>query len=405
MRVRKPTPVGVRRFAVAAPSPRLLVNPWSVFLFVVCVGGAYSAAAQSPVTATEAPHTFSNLKSVRELPDGRVLVLDALELAVWVVDFASGTRTRVGRNGRGPGEYQWPGRLLALSGDSTALFDDASLRLLVIRPDGTPGGTLDRETGGPSAPRSALLAPVRAVDAQGRRYGVARFPAGTERAPPPDTVALERWAYDPARPDAERRDTVAWLPSTGLVAPRGRITRRAAYDVRPDWAVAPDGRVAIVQVSPYRVDFYLPNGTVRRGPVLPAEPIPVTAAVRRQFLTEAQRPVVYYFGDRNGGPGRFEPTRRWWIKDEDWDFPTHLPPFLPGGVRFAPDGRLWIERTTAPGRPATFDVVDERGAVVRQVELAPGERLLGFGKSVMYVVRTDEDELQYLRRRAYPRAP
>src|SRR5687767_14747278 len=55
-------------------------------------------------TATS-DESFSNITAVRELPDGRVVVADAKERRLAILDFARGTATQLGRSGGGPNEY------------------------------------------------------------------------------------------------------------------------------------------------------------------------------------------------------------------------------------------------------------------------------------------------------------
>ena len=83
------------------------------------------------------PFTF--VASVRELRDGRVLVLDRRDRLVLLVDFGSGTATAVGREGTGPGAYSQPGRLFPLPGDTTAIDDGPARRFVVVEPNGKTG--------------------------------------------------------------------------------------------------------------------------------------------------------------------------------------------------------------------------------------------------------------------------
>ncbi|HSL82924.1 MAG TPA: 6-bladed beta-propeller, partial [Thermoanaerobaculia bacterium] len=69
------------------------------------------------------PEDFGAIQTVRELPDGRVLVADPLSKAVYLVDLAGGRRTVIGREGQGPGEYRQPDAVWPLPGDSTLLVD------------------------------------------------------------------------------------------------------------------------------------------------------------------------------------------------------------------------------------------------------------------------------------------
>ena len=46
----------------------------------------------------------------------------------------------------------------------------------------------------------------------------------------------------------------------------------------------------------------------------------------------------------------------------------------------------------------SYDVFDGAGTLVRQVTLRPRSRVVGFGNGTVYLVRLDEDDLQYLER-------
>jgi len=74
------------------------------------------------------------------------------------------------------------------------------------------------------------------------------------------------------------------------------------------------------------------------------------------------------------------------------------------GGRFAPDGFLWIQRTTKVDGPEVFDLVDRWGVVVEQVSTPPHTRLVGFGQSHIYFVKLDPDNQEFLERyNAIPR--
>lgn len=82
---------------------------------------------------------------------------------------------------------------------------------------------------------------------------------------------------------------------------------------------------------------------------------------------------------------------------EPVQWPAFLPPFLEKG-RFAPDGLLWIQRTTQADAPTVFDLVDPRGVVVRRVSTPAYTELVGFGRSHIYFVRLDADARHFLER-------
>ena len=53
--------------------------------------------------------------------------------------------------------------------------------------------------------------------------------------------------------------------------------------------------------------------------------------------------------------------------------------------------------TDAQGQTAK-QVADVEDLIARKVSLNPNSRVIGFGKGTVYVVRTDDDDLQYLER-------
>ena len=102
---------------------------------------ALQASIAQPATLTlAAPERtlaidFTQIRGVRELPDGRVLVTDRLDKGLGVADFARNTFTPIGRTGSGPAEYRLPTALAVMPGDSTLLSDEGNQRLAVIGPD------------------------------------------------------------------------------------------------------------------------------------------------------------------------------------------------------------------------------------------------------------------------------
>src|SRR5690606_9545343 len=77
-------------------------------------------------------HEFTRVSSVRELSDGRLLIIDSRDRALYVADPSAETIEALGRTGRGPLEYERPTRLVALSADSTLLLDPGNRRWLLL---------------------------------------------------------------------------------------------------------------------------------------------------------------------------------------------------------------------------------------------------------------------------------
>ena len=116
-------------------------SPVRVALAVTCLVVTTGFLAQGvPTLPLGAPNArlnaeFTRVSAVRELDDGRVLIVDEADKRVAVGDWKTGTVRQIGRVGSGPGEYQLPQRLLALSADSTLLTDVMAGRWLLFAGD------------------------------------------------------------------------------------------------------------------------------------------------------------------------------------------------------------------------------------------------------------------------------
>jgi hypothetical protein len=328
--------------------------------------------------------SFSRIGSIRELSGERVLVLDSKELAIQLVDWRSGKTASVGRLGAGPGEYRAPLKLLPLPGDGTALIDMAAFgQVLVIGPGGERRASI-------AMPRVPNMRYPDWTDQSGRLYAIASREGKTAG----DSANVIRWGL------GDRVDTVAALSLSIGVALRSSGPGPAPpFSVHDEWSVAADGRVAVVSPRPYRVTYYETGAERKAGPVHPVEPVAVTEGHKREWLEEAQRPTVALVSVRGG------PLTTTWLKppfhlSPDW--PRYLPPFLPGSIWFAPDGMLWVQRTTSFGALPVVDVLDRNGAMVDHIQIPRRSRLLGFGASSVYLARLGDEDLERLERYSFP---
>ena len=101
-----------------------------------------AAVRDLPKPSKEIEEPFSLVSGAIELKPNQVLAVDGTEATVTLVDFAKGTRTNLGRQGSGPGEYRMPAGLFRLAGDTLWLFDAMQQRLVVFNPDLSPGTTM-----------------------------------------------------------------------------------------------------------------------------------------------------------------------------------------------------------------------------------------------------------------------
>ncbi len=369
-----------------------------------------SLAAQTKVPLgkpdAESSEGFTNVTSIRELPNGKVLVADINDKVVQLVDFSAGTMTRVGREGKGPGEYSMPSGLLGLPDGTTLLNDLLNRRFLVIGPDGKPGDVADLPPSQSAGPGGGITlgGNIRA-DARGRLF-LQGTPFSVQTGTQLDSVPVLRW--DRSSP---KLDTVAYfkLPAGSASLNRsgaggGNVSVRfgggqKVFAPAEAWAVTGDGRIARVMPAPYRVVWYDGAARVTAGPVQPYTPIKVGEAEKEQVreLRKKQKPVVITFG---GGGGGGPPPQ---VTLPDPEFEETMPAFSSNGVLGTPDGEVWVLRSRpASDKIPTYDVFDRSGALVKKVALEPNSRVVGFGKGTVYVAWSDEDDLQHLQRYRKP---
>jgi len=382
--------------AVTAPVRR--VRATLVALSLACIAPAALAQSVQPTTL-RAPvgrldESFTRITSVRELADGRLLVADGGEdMRLAIVDWRAGTVRTLGREGAGPGEYRSVGRLVPLGGDSTLLEDRRTGRWLIVDGDRIVGAIPY------AAERRRALPIVGGADRGGRVLTTHVLVPGRDRDVPAAILgptSAESLLVLLERAASPRADTVARL-SGGFLGAR-RLSKPVTPGGAPvTWFVDqplavpdqallfPDGWIAIVRASPYRVEWRAPDGRASHGPPLPFARVPVDdrqkrLAMRREFGEDA-----------DFTPGEMPP------------WPAVLPPLAEFALHAAPDGRLVVERMADATRPGRFhDVVDRAGRLAGRLVLRPSERLVGFGRRSAYVVETDEDGLQTLRRHPWP---
>lgn len=366
----------------------------SLLVLAVLPATMIAGARQAPVRVLDRPEVelaepFTDIGSVRELSDGRVILVDDADRLVHVVDLKAGTVSQVGRQGGGPAEYRVPGVLLAARGDTTLLTDGGNRRLLAIGPDATPVAVLtDAWPMGTGKPGTRL---PRAMDGRGRGYflGSAVNVRQTGAVSQLDSAALLRAARGSATDDtigyvhmAPRRISMTekngTLTSVTIVIP--------PYPAQDSWQVFADGAVAIARVHDYRVDWVLPDGARLAGRPIAFSPIRITQRDKDAWAAARARPGA-------AAAGRGAPSAA------SFDWPELKPPFPPNGAMAGSDGRLWVQRHTVAGDSRSrYDVIDRRGVVVSRVEIPSGGRIVGFGTRSIYVARKDADDLQYLQR-------
>ncbi len=378
----------------------------SLGLFILVPQGTWAQARQQRLTEPDAsfPEAFGLVGGVRELPDGRVLVADPLGQALVALNLDASLADTLGRVGQGPQEYRQPDGLFPLPGDSTLLVDLGNGRLTVLGPDGSFGATAPIASGRPGPGEMMMIRLPQAVDGEGRVYFRSLGGLG-QRGQLPTHAPVLRWDRTTGAVDTVgivKLQDMTRSTSGGMGDQRVSI-QQVPFSPSDGWAVSADGRVVFVRADSYRLEWVSSGGTVRQGPAVSYDPVSIGRAEKEEWFERSrQRGGGIAVGVTVENGVMSTSFRRGGASDEPdldaYEWPGFKPPFEPSSVRATPEGEVWVQRETRAGEAPLFDIFSSNGQLTAQVTAPPGRRLVGFGKGVVYLVRTDEFDLQYLER-------
>lgn len=358
----------------------------------------------APVAALDEP--LSSLSGLQEVAPGKLVITDPFEQRLLFADFAANTVRDIGRQGEGPGEWRMP--MTVLSGPAgVAYVPDIGLRKVHVV-DTTAKITRTIPLSAPSSGQGnagvVSISVPRGSDAQGRLFstGSAFTPGQTDQ---PDSIPILRWD-----PRSNRTDTVTMIANETRVTQSGssgnmRVMARVGggpLRASMTWVPLPNGGVAMVHPSPYRVDVISPTGTLTRGTPVPFTPTRVGAAERDAYRKDlaAQPRLSVRVGGGGGASFSSGPTGGNAPQIPDSDFPETMGPFVNVGnpIRVAPNGETWVLRARAANdRTPTYDIFSPTGRLVGKATLRPNSQVVGFGRGVVYVARQDPaDDLRYV---------
>jgi hypothetical protein len=338
---------------------------------------------------------------------GKLVVVDARDRAIKLADMGGGALTLIGRRGAGPGEYELPLKMFGLPGDSAIIVDMAnSGRPLVVTPDGKIANYMLMSRSTP------FITDQSVADSRGRIYrtGLRQVDLGTTGF---GGHAIERLDRRTGRVDTagyvgrnSRGCAFSAPPSTGQEGPKFAPAApvQPAYSKVEQWAIAPDGRLAIVCPNPYRVLIIDTAGRRAEGPVIAYAPVRITDREKAEWREARTQPVASLMVNSDGKTVATH-TRLPTPPEPEW--PDVLPAFqsgrfLNGSAMFSPDGLLWVHRMVSAGAPAQYDIIGPDGALRYRVTLPPRSRIVGFGNRGIYAVTPDADDVQRLGRFTFP---
>lgn len=345
-----------------------------------------SAAEPAPRALSAAPikmaSPLAHISAAQELASGKILISDARTPLVALLDPATGALTAVGAAGAGADHYAQPGGFYGGPNGNTLLLDRSEPRALVIGPDARIMSSYSVAQRGVSGSSDADIDRVH-LDARGFVYLVDRNAAmiarmrsgnsGTDRSA--DIVRLD--------PVQQSKVIVATLlQQSEIVTSSGNgmtFSQMIAGSPADGWGVMPDGRVAIVRATPYRVDWVSPDGKISKGPAIDYTPIPLTDQDKQAITRAAGKAPSVGVGGADGGT----PTTS---ADMERKFAATKPPFAPDDVVVSPAGRVWVMRSQPFGANSSlYDVFDTNGARIDRVQFPVNSRVIGFGPGSVFV--------------------
>ena len=307
---------------------------------------------------------------------GNLYVADAVNVAVLTPD-AQPLR-RVGREGKGPGEFERVNAVRVLPGDSLFAFDAGAARVTVFGPaSDRPAHTVSLSTAGLFFPYQvmrlsdgALLAVFRAAYGMGADGG----PRGQRK----ETIRL-------LNPDASlRRDSVLTFPEYqaveiaqdnlrgALFSPFGRQMLVAVDGDRVYSAWSGDWRVDVHSATGKDLGTIHPAGTPRPRPVTDAEMDSVVDAMKKDM--PFSRETIQRAMDAAG-------NRTW--------------PLLQA-ILVDDAGTIWLAVTGQRGEPVHWVGVDQHGRHVGAFDLPERVKLHLIRGGVAYGASLDEDDVPHV---------
>ncbi|MBK6495412.1 MAG: hypothetical protein KA745_06780 [Gemmatimonadales bacterium] len=354
-------------------APRVPTFATVALVLFAAPSGAQAFAAPSFARPTwTSAQSFTTVTGVRELSSGSVLVADFSEPMVHLLAPGGQSAKQIGRKGSGPREYLTPLRLIALPNDSTLLIDRDADRYLIIAPNGDIVATTP-------FPEQMRLAGqyIRGADQGGRLYFQMRYIAPEPTAP--STTGILRWDRR-----SVRFDSLGFVKMPSATPIGGKLANGASYQgmrIMPytpadAWTVAPDGRIAMIRVAPYRVDWLATGRPPVVGGAIPYSPVPVTDADRKANEPKGP-PFTLVYAE---------------VK----------PPFSNDAVVLDDRARLWIGRSFTRGaKTRDWDVVDSQGKLLKTINLAADKWIMAVTARFVYVLWRDQDDVEWLQ--AYAR--
>lgn len=312
---------------------------------------------------------FSNVVDVELDPLGRVWVADAGAYQIRVFDPTGAPVRTIGRRGGAPAEFRAVGGLTLAPDGRMWVMDSGNARFAVYDTAGRLVETRPRESNMATSPWPGMF------DRNGRLYDVIGDLA-------PDASILTSVVRTGAPNESPDTFPLPPFKAEQFEISRGDARNRSVHQVNVPftgsrmWAIDPAGGTWIANTAKYRLERHGFDGRIERVVERKVQPVPVTAAQRRQILEG-------YEGFKRSG-GVIDASR----------IPDHHPElrsFLLDDV-----GRLWVIPSVQLREGQVADVFDPTGAFLGRVTIPIPyrSRPVAIRDDRMVVVARDSLDLQ-----------
>lgn len=335
--------------------------------------------------------SFNDVRSVRELSDGSVLVVDKRDGIVYHFASPMATPKSVGRVGAGPGEFRSPTQLLAIGEDSTILTDTQGLRWLLLYKTNIVG------TIAAGAPVIRLVGWNNVEGGtHGYIYALRGFDIGNRTDPfrgtgvnDADSTLLIRTTLRADRLDTLARMKGGWYTKTlrqDLIVEGRRIIYLLTplLNIADQAVVCHDGTVVIADAVRGQIRTKTLNRSGRTNDTIQLVPFrtAVSESVKQQLIEQEYPPLV----NKRLTPEMFP------------GWPRLLPEIRSSSLWCTEEGDIVVGRMSLPGSPLLVDIWNRRSQSIRTLTFPAGAVPVGLGRRGLYITVEDNDGLLELRR-------
>jgi hypothetical protein len=339
---------------------------------------------------------------------GRIYVLDAAEQTVRVYAQDGSAAGRLGRKGRGPGEFE-NATVMTMRGDTLWVLERSAGRITEFDTESRTFRTFTIV-----ARTRARALPV-GVTANGYLTTVAEPEVIGGPTPFGNTTARRRTHLVRVDESGAVQDTLATLVnSTGIrytvrrvgaaSFPRvgGDLQREQPFFPLQLHAIAPDGASVLkleqVQQDQGRVNFLQLTSVNLQGYTLWSKRIdftqvPITSAHVAEMVDSLAKPIQGFRGPPVEGDAQMIADSLY--RGTVWPAVTAL--------RYGLDGTIWLLKGGPPTTGVSYWQLSPSGEVERRVELPQGFNLMQASRTTVWGWRTDEDDVPVVERYTFQR--